>query len=124
MMLAWWRKLTSSKSQRAKRRARRLVPGQLFRRLQLERLEDRLAPAIHTWTGALNNLWSNSANWAQGSPAGDSDADLIFPAGAQNIDPNNNDLPGLSVHSVKISGAGYNIVGNGITLNAGITLTT
>jgi hypothetical protein len=29
-------------------------------RLQLEALEDRLAPANAVWTGALNNLWSSS----------------------------------------------------------------
>jgi autotransporter-associated beta strand protein len=40
--------------------------------LHLERLEDRLAPAVITyeWTGqGATNLWSDAANWTNGGPA-------------------------------------------------------
>src|SRR5262249_39694277 len=42
---------------------RRITP-----RLHLETLEDRLAPATFTWSGAGGNgLWSNPANWVGNS---------------------------------------------------------
>ena len=34
------------------------------RRLALETLEERAAPAINIWVGPQNGLWSNSANWS------------------------------------------------------------
>ena len=59
----------------------------------LEVLEDRFAPATHTWTGAGGNgLWSNNGNWTSNSGAfpgaptvGEASLDnndivLIFPA--------------------------------------------
>src|SRR5260370_38209599 len=85
MLLAWLRKLTYSHSQEGKRRQRTPAVRQPSRGLQLERLEDRLAPATHTWTGAVNNFWSNDATCRGGSPAPDANADLIFPYGAQYI---------------------------------------
>jgi autotransporter-associated beta strand protein len=124
MLLAWWRMLTNSKSQEAKRRARTPFSRPRFRGLQLEWLEERLAPATYTWSGAVSNLWSNNANWAGGSPAGDPNANLVFPSGAKNIDTNNNDLVGLTIGSMTFSGGGYKIFGNAVTLNAGITLTS
>jgi hypothetical protein len=37
---------------------------QLFLRPRLELLEDRIAPAVRTWTGGgSNDLWSNRDNW-------------------------------------------------------------
>src|SRR5687768_1370620 len=53
--------------------------GRSIIRLSLERLEDRWAPAVRTWTGGgLNDLWSNPANWDGGVPAGGDDA--VIPA--------------------------------------------
>jgi autotransporter-associated beta strand protein len=64
---------------RAGRRTRTTGPGPAtpaarkgrFVRLRLEHLEDRLAPAVVTWTGAAdiasggaNNRWTTAANWA------------------------------------------------------------
>src|SRR5262249_30796135 len=51
------------------------------RRPRLEALEDRLAPAVHEWTGlGANNLWSNPQNWTNGAPNSDlsGDVDLVF----------------------------------------------
>src|SRR5262245_12896576 len=48
-----------------------------------EPLEDRLAPALHIWSGAVSSLWSDARNWSQGgSPYGDPDALLGFPPNA------------------------------------------
>lgn len=82
--------------------------------LQLECLEDRLAPATHIWTGAVSNLWSNGGNWIGGSPAGDSQAVLSF----QNAGSfaNLNDLTGLSVSAIDFAVGSYALSGNTITL--------
>src|SRR5207247_9447488 len=59
-------------------------------RLEMERLETRLAPATHTWTGAaLDGNWKTAANWQSNFvPTGGLDmvdghyADLVFRAPA------------------------------------------
>jgi len=123
MLLIWGREIASALSGMAKRRYRAPTVRRRARVLHLEGLESRLVPATHTWTGAVNGSWSNSANWLQGSPAGDSQADLEFPPNTQNL-TNKNDLPTLTIHSIDISGSNYTISGNQITLNAGITLSS
>ncbi|HJT77852.1 MAG TPA: autotransporter-associated beta strand repeat-containing protein, partial [Gemmataceae bacterium] len=100
-------------------------------RPRLEALEDRLAPATLTWTGALDNLWGSSlgsgpntlTNWTSSDSrpvaipqAGD---DLVFPAGAANL-ANNNDISSLSVQSITFQGAGYTLGGNALTLTASL----
>jgi autotransporter-associated beta strand protein len=91
--------------------------------LVVERLEDRLILATHIWTGATSNLWSLASNWTGGSPFGDTSATLVFPAsGALNRD-NVNNIPGnpLTIASISIDGSGYNITGNAIQLQGGIS---
>src|SRR5205085_4265246 len=68
------------------RSLRRSVPAPSRRqrscRPRLERLEDRLAPATHTWTGAVNVEWTYNQNWREEvAPYQDTDADLVFPEG-------------------------------------------
>jgi len=88
-------------------------------RPQLEGLEDRLTPAVHTWTGVGDNLWSNDTNWIGASPhSNESNVKLIFPAGASHLS-NMNDLPGLAVQSLAFSDMGYVLDGMPITLGAG-----
>src|SRR5437879_4237998 len=123
MALTWWPKLSKSKSQAASRRRGRKPSRQRFRGLQLEWLEDRLAPATHVWSGAASNLWSNNANWNGGSPSGDASADLVFPSNAQNF-ANRNDLSSLNIQSISFSGSSYKIDGNGVTLHQGMTVTS
>jgi autotransporter-associated beta strand protein len=96
----------------------------------LEFLEDRLAPATHTWNGSASNLWSNGSNWTGGSPAGDPTAALVFPGGSVMNPANSNDITGLTVQSITFSGNGYSIGGTqgialagGITADAGVTMT-
>ena len=89
-------------------------------RLAVENLETRLAPATFTWTGLSNSSWANGANWSGGVAPSTTDLpldDLVFPGGAANTNPTD-DVAGLTVNSLTVSGSGY-------TLNAaaGVTLT-
>src|SRR5437870_1988740 len=74
MFPTWWRKKASSKPTRRK-------PS---RRLHVEALEARFVMATHTWTGAVNTLWSNDGNWLEGAPVPNESTpiDLIFPTNA------------------------------------------
>jgi autotransporter-associated beta strand protein len=118
MASTWWQK-RANRANRSSRHSAGRTRMKVYRRLQLEWLENRLAPATHTWTGAASTLWSNAANWTGGSPAGDTDAMLVFPAGAMNL-TNSNDLSGLTITSISFTGSdNYTISGIGITLNAG-----
>ena len=75
--------------------------------------------AAKTWTGAVNNLWSNPGNWQGGVP-GPGDP-LVFPAGASNI-VNTNDLPDQAPFKlILFTGSNYVISGNGFGLTDGIT---
>ena len=68
--------------------------------------------STHVWTGSVNEQFSNSGNWFGGSPAGDANADLSFPAGARLTA--RNDLTNLNVRSIAFSAANYTITGNTI----------
>src|ERR1700722_9940483 len=87
-----------------------------MRRLQLEHLETRLAPATFIWSGAAGTgNWSSAANWtANQAPTGSGD-DLVFPAGTTVLNTNN-DLTSAAFNSISISGSGYSLSGNPITL--------
>src|SRR4051812_8752156 len=55
-------------SQRSKKPTARSAGRSRYCIPLLERLEDRLAPALFTWNGAGDNdLWSNAANWVGGA---------------------------------------------------------
>lgn len=68
------------------------------------------APAAHagshTWSGAVNGLWSVAGNWsAGGAPAGgEAPLNLTFPAGAMLLN-STNDVAGLQLDSLKIGRA-------------------
>ncbi len=87
--------------------------------LRFEQLEDRLAPATFTWTGAssgagANANWSNPGNWQGGVAPSGAVIDLVFPAGAQRP-ANFNDLAtGTGINRITVQGTGaggvaYNI---------------
>lgn len=79
-----------------------------------------LRAATHTWTGAASSLWSNNANWTGGTPAGDPDADLVFPDVANKTVVN--DIAGVSyVRSMTLQSSGYSIGGNAVALSQSIT---
>ena len=100
----------------AARDARQTRRPQPHCRPRLELLEDRLAPAVHQWTGAVNTLWSNAGNWIGGSPAGDSSAVLIFPASGVTNYTSNNDVMNF-ISSLDFRGSGFNITGNNFQIN-------
>src|SRR5437879_4064175 len=110
-----WHYLTTFTSRARARGRRQSSRSARTRRPRLEVLEDRLSPAIHIWTGAASSLWSNPANWTDGSPASDIAPELAFPAGAANL-VNQNDLTGLKIQQINFAGSGYAISGNAITL--------
>lgn len=78
--------------------------------------------ALHVWTGAASDRFSDAGNWRGGSPAGDAAAELSFPAGAARLAVTN-DLQGLTVKAIAFSGAGYVIGGNAVTLAADADVT-
>ncbi|HLJ93898.1 MAG TPA: Ig-like domain repeat protein, partial [Gemmataceae bacterium] len=122
MSNTWWKRLWKRNIARGtpKHASRaRKMPG---RRLLLESLELRLAPATHTWSGAgINNNWSLDSNWTGGSPANDPTPVLVFPAGAAQLS-SLNDLNSLAVQSITFSANNYLVSGNPISLMGGITL--
>jgi autotransporter-associated beta strand protein len=117
----------------------------LRQRPVLEVLENRLAPAVHTWTGGggTNINWSDSANWSGGVPsAGESNVSLVFSGNlnypALDYVPSNNDLTGLTVNSIQFTeqmfydrsvyllsdySLGYKLTGNAVTLQGGGSVT-
>lgn len=105
--------------------------GRLRSRPWGERLEDRTAPAVYTWTGldAVSGIfhWSAPNNWSVGGnpattapPAG---SDLVFPASAGSFNAVN-DIGSSSnpttFDSITIQGA-YTLSGVAIGLTNGIT---
>ncbi len=87
-------------------------------RLLIEELETRLVPASHLWTGGAgaDTRWSTAANWSGGAPSAATPLDdLSFPSGPTSL-VTNNDLSGLVLNSIQVSGAGYTLAGKPITL--------
>ena len=110
MVFTGWRKWlnrVSSSSQKSKRSSARRQRG----RLHLETLEQRLTPAVKTWTGAsgIDILWSDANNWVNqatsGHQAPSSGDTLIFsssttnnPLFTSNAFTSNNDMSGLTLN--------------------------
>ena len=90
MFFSPWRRWLKDRSRLAEGTSRKRRPARLRSQLRVEPLEDRLVPAVHTWTGASTSgtHWSDAANWAGGAPAaGESNVVLNFGApGALRID--------------------------------------
>jgi hypothetical protein len=74
--------------------------------------------ATKTWTGAINNLWSNPGNWAGGVPvAGDR---IAFPVSASNTTNTNDLAPSTVFFDITFLGSNYIVNGNTIGLSDGI----
>src|SRR5712671_3381964 len=82
------------------------------------------APLIHadthTWAGAgISGYWSLPTNWQGNNPpaAGESAPTVLnFPSGASRL-TNTNNVSGLVVHGLTISGNGYTLHGSGAGTN-------
>ncbi len=73
-----------------------------------------------TWTGNISNLWSVAGNWVGlGGAAPGAGDDLVFPAGCLTLNTSNDFAAGTSFNSITITGSGYTLAGNSITLGAG-----
>ncbi|MFN4261141.1 MAG: beta strand repeat-containing protein [Gemmataceae bacterium] len=119
MQLSWLRRLINNTFFCPRRSPPRRDARRYFRRLELERLEDRLAPATAIWTGAAGDgLWTTAANWNGGvAPvAGD---DLIFPDGAATLTVTNDFTVGTTFSTITINGGDYTLNGNALFLSGG-----
>jgi autotransporter-associated beta strand protein len=70
--------------------------------------------------GGADANWSNPLNWA-GNVAPRAGDDLVFPSTAAQLSPVNNFAAGTLFNSITLTGSGYSLSGNAITLQAGIT---
>lgn len=67
--------------------------------------------ASHTWSGAVNGLFSNAGNWSAGGvPTLAETNTLIFPAGATRTTVTN-DIGALKVAAFNLSGGNYIVRG-------------
>jgi autotransporter-associated beta strand protein len=90
--------------------------------LSMERLEERMLLAVRVWDGGGSNaLWSNAENW-QGDLAPQADDNLVFPAGmsADNLVTQNDFADNTRFRSITLSGGGYDVSGNMVTLLEGV----
>ncbi|MFN4257798.1 MAG: autotransporter-associated beta strand repeat-containing protein, partial [Gemmataceae bacterium] len=123
MFFSWWRKLSALRSKFFTALDRQpLHRRRSTLRLQMETLEERLAPAVRIWSGAgADAFWSNPQNWV-GNVAPTAGDDLIFGAAAQTV--STNDLAaGTVFNSIQFTTDGYNVTGNAIQLNGSIAAT-
>ena len=78
--------------------------------------------ATKTWTGggATPWNWSDLNNWGGVSApvAGD---DLVFPAGPTNLTTNNDYTAGTVFNSITLSGGGYTLAGNSVSITSSTT---
>jgi autotransporter-associated beta strand protein len=93
---------------------------QIFRTLTILSLlgvSNSARAGSHTWSGAVNNSWSNAGNWsAGGAPQfGEPNITLIFPPSAVRY-ASTNGVGQYAIDSIVISGDNYSIGGYGITL--------
>ena len=74
----------------------------------------------HTWSGANGTLFNNASNWSYGGAPtnGEQNVYLYFPAGAVNYTCSNN-ITGLTVTGITISGDNYGLIGKPISCAAG-----
>jgi autotransporter-associated beta strand protein len=123
MVLTRWRRWFLQQSAQAMDTCRTARVRRRSIRPRFETLEERLSPATHTWTGAASVLWSDARNWVGGSPAGDSNAALVFPVSARTA--TDNDLDNLTVQSINLVSVdtSYVLIGQPITLTGGIAST-
>ncbi|MBI2808901.1 MAG: Ig-like domain repeat protein [Planctomycetes bacterium] len=122
-LVRWLRSL----GRRSRARTYQKKPGV---RLNLEELENRLAPAL-IWTGAgLNTNWDNPANWTRTSPTVNvipivgAPQDLVFNNTASVFTTNNN-IAGLTISQLTVgSGVSYAFQGLGFNLASGAAIIT
>jgi hypothetical protein len=91
-------------------------------RPRLEVLEDRLAPVVDTWTGAnhaVDNNWSDAANWSLGHAPGSGDIANFTSGGTQSFTSNVDTGFAMPVAGVTIDGTW----GGTINVNSNLAVT-
>ena len=78
-----------------------------------------LCAATYTWTGAAaDSNWSSPANWSGAIvPVSGPASDLVFPAGAARLDPNQDIRNNTQVQSLKFGAAKYTMGGLSIAMS-------
>ena len=123
MFASWWhRRLGQPLSpSRRSNRPRAYRP-------RLELLEDRLAPATHTWTGAsgIDRNWDTDANWMGNSKPVVGEAGpviLNFPSIVDISRNTVNNLPGgtLTVDQINFTDSDYSLAGASIVVSGATT---
>jgi autotransporter-associated beta strand protein len=97
-------------------------------RPSFEALEDRLVLSTVVWDGSAdgsgvpfaNANWTSPQNWV-GDVAPQPGDDLVFPATALQQTATNDFPAGTAFHSIHISGTGWTLNGNAVSLAAGIS---
>jgi autotransporter-associated beta strand protein len=120
-MRNWWKKLRNRPQRTRTGGAKPLRRRRFTHHLSLEPLEDRLAPANHVWQGAFSSSWSDDRNWIEGgSPYGDRDAFLIFPASDVARLTSTHDGPETHLSGIRFERAGYTVNGGPIQWSSGV----
>lgn len=112
-----------SVSQRLKSWFQSRKPRKFQRRchLLIERLDERITPAVGTWDGGGgDNKWTTPGNW-EGDVAPNPGDDLVFPVGVPRLSNDNNFAAGTAFGSVLLSGNTYTITGNSVKLAGGMS---
>jgi hypothetical protein len=85
--------------------------------LALEPLERRELLSVATWTGSASVYWNNPLNWSrEGQSQVPQNGDDVVLSGTTRTSTNNN-LPNLSLNSIRFSSNDFSISGSGISLN-------
>ncbi len=79
-------------------------------------LASTASAATRTWTGAVDQNWSNAGNWSPAVAPLPNDT-LVFPANKGAL-LNNDAL--TSVRSIQFEGGGYTLTGSALTINEGV----
>src|SRR6478735_8611137 len=101
----------------------------LFTVLQTLACVSTATAATHSWTGAAGNgKWSTAGNWSGGAPVVGEAANVILqfpPAGSKF---STNDIAGLTIDQIQISGDSYRLAGldagTNVTLRSGNVLSS
>ena len=92
----------------------------LFSFLAVASAANALWAADGTWTAAGDGDWSTIGNWQSDTPASGSGSTAFFTTGAGTV---NNDMTDLALLGIQLSGTGFTLAGNTITLDSAGFLT-
>lgn len=68
-----------------------------------------------TWTSATGGNWRDTANWASSTPASGSGSTAYLTTGAGTV---TNEVSGLALRGLQLSGSGFKLAGNTLTLDS------